>query len=64
MSLRAFHAFFILVSIAFLAGFGFREAGVYRSAASTLDLVFSVVSFVLAVVLAVYLRWFLRKRTA
>jgi len=61
MSLRAFHIAFILICIVFLIGFGFSEARFFQQSKTSLDLFFSVASFILGVLLAAYLTWFVSK---
>ena len=62
MSLRAFHIFFIIVSILFLAGFGVREALIFQGSGTTADILFSVGSFVFGVLLSAYLYRFVSKK--
>ncbi len=65
MSLRAFHIFFILVSIAFFLGFGVREIHFHELNGQSLDLLMAIGSFALGAAASVYLVWFVkRKRTA
>ena len=53
MSLKAFHIFFILVSVALAVGFGFWAQSYYPRMSSA--------SFVLAALLVAYLFWFVGK---
>ena len=61
MSLKAFHVFFMLVSIALCAVFGLWAIAAWRHNGAPLDLAMAVLSGGGAVGLAVYLRSFLRK---
>jgi hypothetical protein len=61
MSLKAFHIFFIVVSIALAVGFGvwcFRD---YSRSGDGVNLALGVASFIGSVSLAWYGVWFLRK---
>ena len=62
MSLRAFHIFFIIVSISFLGGFCIRQARVFQESGAVADVLFSIASFVLGILLVLYLRWFISKQ--
>ncbi len=61
MSLKAFHVFFILVSILLAAGFGWWGVNSYRQNNDLSDLVMGIISLVCMVVLVLYFRWFLKK---
>ena len=62
MSLRAFHIFFILVSIAFFAGFGVREIRFHEQNGQSVDLLMAIGSFVLGAAASVYLVWFVKRK--
>ena len=61
MSLKAFHIFFIVASIALAVAFGFWGVDDYGRSASRVHLALGVGSFIGSGVLAVYGVWFLRK---
>ena len=61
MSLKAFHVFFILVSMLLSLGFGLWAVGAYLDSGAGLILGLGLASFVGCVVLAVYGKWFLKK---
>ena len=61
MSLKAFHVFFVLASIVLSAVCGVWLFRQYGRSGSTVEFVFSVVSFAAAAALLVYFVWFLRK---
>jgi len=61
MSLKAFHIFFVTVSILFAAAFGGWELVAYSRQRDTVDLLLAIGSFLLAALLIVYFRWFLQK---
>ena len=61
MSLRAFHVLFITLSVILAlvcGGVAFRD---YREMGATLDLVFGILSVVVAIGLVLYERYFLKK---
>ena len=61
MSLKAFHIFFIVVSIATTVGFGVWATRDFAQTGSWVNLTLGTGSFVASVLLAVYGVWFLRK---
>ena len=61
MSLKAFHIFFMVVSILMSAGTGVWGLISYGRHGRSDHLALAVVSLVAACLLAVYARWFLRK---
>ena len=61
MSLKAFHIFFIIVSIALCVVVGVLAVGDYGRSGSVAYLALGVGSFIGSVLLAVYGVWFLRK---
>lgn len=64
MSLKAFHIVFIVSSVLLAVGFGIWAAREYSAVGDGAMLAMSSGSFVSAVVLTVYGRWFLRKLKA
>lgn len=54
MTLRSFHLFFITIAVLLTLFFGFFEWTTYQATKATSDLIVSGVSFVSAVVLAIY----------
>ncbi len=61
MSLKAFHIFFIVMSIAITVGFGVWATLDFAQSGSWVHLSLGMGSFVASVALAVYGVWFLRK---
>ncbi len=61
MSLKGFHVFFIAVALILTLGFGVWEIRDYADAGKPGSLYLGVGSFAVAVLLAVYGAWFLRK---
>lgn len=61
MSLKAFHIVFVIVSTLLAALFGVWAVRDFRAEGETVSLVMAIGSFVCAVGLVVYGRWFLRK---
>lgn len=61
MSLKAFHIFFIVVSLIFCVGLGFWGIQSYFGIQDASDLAVGVIGFVSAGLLAVYLRYVLKK---
>ena len=61
MSLKAFHVFFIAVSMLLAAGFGFWAIRYYRSTGDISALVWGIGSILGFVAMGVYGRWFLTK---
>lgn len=61
MSLKAFHIFFVTISTLFAAAFGVWAVREYRIDGDVAKLVAGVGSFLGAVTMVVYGRWFLRK---
>ncbi len=61
MSLKAFHVFFICISVLFALGFGAWAVADYLRTGSTGSLVLAIGGFVAAVALVWYGLWFLRK---
>jgi hypothetical protein len=61
MSLKAFHIFFISVSILLTLGFGVWGVTSFENTGNSGHLYLAIGSFVAMVLLAVYFRWFLRK---
>ena len=61
MSLKAFHIFFMVVSILMSIGTGVWGLVGYGRDGGTEHLAIAIVSLVAACLLAVYARWFLRK---
>jgi hypothetical protein len=61
MSLKAFHLFFITLSVLLALGCGVWTAQLYQSGGNPIDLAFAVASFAAAVGLVVYGAWFIRK---
>ncbi len=61
MSLKAFHIFFIVVSILLAVAFGFWAVDDFGRSASRVHLALGVGSFIASGVLVVYGVWFLRK---
>jgi len=61
MSLKAFHIFFICVSILLSAWFGIWCIRSFQSMGKTSDLLLGIGSLLSTVVLIFYFRWFLRK---
>ncbi len=61
MSLKAFHIFFIVVSIALCIGFGVWAMQDFARSGSWVQLALGVGSFVGSILLACYGVWFLRK---
>ncbi len=61
MSLKAFHIFFIVASIALCVGFGVWSTQNFARSGSWVDLALGVGSFIASGALAWYGVWFLRK---
>lgn len=61
MSLRMVHAVLIFLSAALAVLFGLWCLGMYRRADEVVDLVAAIAAFAVAIGLAVYDSWFLRK---
>jgi hypothetical protein len=61
MSLKAFHIFFIILSIFFTLMFGVWAVVNHSSSGETAELVMGIISLVGTVGLSVYLRYFLKK---
>ena len=61
MSLKAFHIFFIFVSIVLTVVFGFWAVDDFGRSASRVHLALGVASFIASGVLVWYGVWFLRK---
>ena len=61
MSLKAFHIVFITVSTLLAIGFGVWSVQTYQAQGRAQDLAFGIGSFVAAVALLVYGRYFLKK---
>lgn len=61
MSLKAFHIFFIAVSILLAIGFGIWEMRAYADSRSIGQLIAGLLSFIVAVGLTIYGVRFLRK---
>ncbi len=61
MSLKAFHIFFIVVSVALCLGFGFWATQDFARSGSGVHLALGVGSFIGSILLAWYGVWFLRK---
>ncbi len=61
MSLKAFHIFFIVVSIALCVGFGVWATQDFARSGSWVNLSLGVGSFIGSILLARYGVWFLRK---
>ena len=61
MSLKAFHVFFVTISLLLCVGFGVWAVRDYQASDNTTSLCLGVGSFLAAVVLVVYGVWFLKK---
>ncbi len=61
MSLKAFHIFFIVVSMALCVGFGVWTTQDFAQSGSWVNLSLGVGSFIGSILLACYGVWFLRK---
>ena len=61
MSLKAFHVFFLVMSVLISVGFGAWAIREYRSGSDITNLYMGVGSFFAAAVLCIYGAWFLRK---
>ena len=61
MSLKAFHVFFISVSIALTAWFAWWGITSYRNSGDGSDLAMGIVSLIGMLLLVWYFRWFMRK---
>ncbi len=61
MSLKAFHIFFIVVSIALCVGLGIWTTQDFARSGSFAHLALGVGSFIASILLACYGVWFLRK---
>ena len=62
MSLRLFHIFFIVISIALMLGFGVWEMRHFMFSARPAEFFMSVGSFAVCLSLVVYLFWFIQKK--
>ncbi len=61
MGLKAFHLFFIAISLLFLAPFGFWEINRYGTTNNIGDLALGIFSLAATVLMLVYGKWFLSK---
>lgn len=61
MGLKAFHIFFVVVSITLCAGVGFWATRDYAQSGDSLRLALGIGSFIGGIALAYYGLWFLRK---
>jgi len=61
MSLKAFHVFFISISILFTLGFGIWAVNAFEHTGDVSDLLMGIGSFLGTVALIIYFRWFLKK---
>ena len=61
MSLKAFHVFFVIVSILMLVFFGVWGVREYMETKDIVPLVMGIISFQAVLLLAWYFQWFLRK---
>lgn len=61
MSLKAFHVFFVIVSVIFTVSFGVWGIRSYLQTSDLSHLVMGVLSLAGTVVLAWYFKWFLKK---
>jgi hypothetical protein len=61
MSLKAFHVFFIIISILLTAWFGWWGVNSYRQGGDWSLLLMGVGSLIGMILLIVYFRWFMRK---
>ncbi|MCH7812905.1 MAG: hypothetical protein IID40_02675 [Planctomycetes bacterium] len=61
MSLKAFHVFFVALSVLLAAGFGGWALNEYRNEGGVANLILGVTSLLGGIGLIVYGRWFLRK---
>jgi len=61
MSLKAFHLFFITVSILFAIGFTYWEFNSYRTEGQLMDLALVILSFLTALGLIYYCTRFVKK---
>jgi len=61
MSLKAFHIFFISISVLLAFGFGVWSFIAYSDEGNVINLIGTVLSFVFGVGLIFYGSWFLRK---
>jgi hypothetical protein len=61
MSLKAFHVFFLLVSILILAFFGVWGILNYQESKSVVNLALGLAALPMSAVLAWYFNWFLKK---
>jgi hypothetical protein len=61
MSLKAFHIAFISISTLLAVGFGIWGAWSYAQSGNLSHLLMGIGSFITAILLAWYFKWFLRK---
>lgn len=61
MSLKAFHIFFIIISIVLTVGFGFWGVRDYSNSKNVINFILGISSFVGGGALAIYLVWFFSK---
>jgi hypothetical protein len=61
MSLKAFHVFFVIVSVLCALGFGAWAVGDYMRTGNGTVLVLGILGFIAAIALVWYGVWFLRK---
>lgn len=61
MSLKAFHVFFLAVSLLLTLGFGFWAVRDYQDVGKPDSLYLGVGSFAISLLLAIYGVWFLKK---
>lgn len=61
MSLKAIHLVFITASVMLALGFGAWSVREYSARHASVDLVYAIGSFVVAVALIIYGRYFLKK---
>jgi hypothetical protein len=61
MSLKAFHVFFIIISILLTGWFGWWGVNSYRQTGDVTLLLMGIASFIGMILLLFYFRWFMRK---
>ena len=61
MSLKSFHIFFIVLSVILMAGFGYSGLKNFSGTGAAASLAWGSIELALAVALAVYLGWFIKK---